>query len=119
MRSSIFGTIAIAILAAGCSDPYEGRWEGAEDPAVDLDVRAASDGYTGDGHIYLCNDDQCFLCGFDFDARENNGRMEADGEFTGDCSDAGAFNDIECTVNEDRMDCDIGGGVEVEYERVD
>lgn len=110
---------AVSVLAAGCGDPYEGRWEGVDDSNVDLDIRSQGDGYTGDGHIYLCTDTDCFLCSFDFDGVERNGRVEVDGFFTGDCSEAGAFEGIECSAEDSRMYCDLGNGVEIEYERVD
>jgi hypothetical protein len=110
--------LSLVVVCVGCGDPYEGKWEGVEDADVDLDVTATSDGYTGDGHIYLCDDSSCFLCGFDFDGVEVGDRIEVNGFFTGDCSSAGNFTDVECTVNEDRMECDLGNGVEIDYERV-
>lgn len=118
MKTVMVGGVALAMLAIGCKDPYEGSWEGVEDSAVDLDVAVDGDSYAGDGHIYLCDDTTCYLCAFDFYGSEQGEHIEVDGFFTGDCSSAGSFYGVECTANDDRMECDLGNGVEIKYERV-
>jgi hypothetical protein len=116
-KAVVFTFLALAL--AGCADPIVGRWEGKDDSTVDLDVQAADDGYRGDGHIYLCNDSDCFLCSFDFDAKdEGDGRLEIEGRFTGNCSEVGSFEGIECEVDGDEMECEIPNGPTIEYEKV-
>jgi hypothetical protein len=107
-------------LMACASDPLVGTWEGTEDDRVDLDVEAVDDRYEGEGHIYLCNDTQCFLCGFDFEAEESgDDRWDISGKFTGDCSEAGDFDGVECELKRDgeELECDIADGVTITYEK--
>ncbi len=111
--------LALVLVSSACADPLVGKWEGKEDPDVDLEVRAGETAdYEGDGHIYLCGD-TCFLCPFEIEATEvGDLRYEVEGRFTGSCSEYGSFEDVDCEVVADgeELECDIEGN-EFEYER--
>lgn len=112
------------VSLVGCADPLEGNWEAKDDSDVDLEMEASDDGYRGDGHIYACVDvdgeSYCVLCPFEFEAEESGDReWEVSGEFTGECSDFGEFDGIECELNDagDELECKIPGGGSIEYEK--
>jgi len=115
---TLMASVCLTLGLTGCTDPVVGQWEGVDDSAVNLDIQSANGDYEGDGHIYLCNDIDCYLCSFDFDgSNKGNGRFGMDGHFKGDCSSAGSFSGIDCEVTNDRMTCDIPNGPTIEYER--
>lgn len=110
-------------LLAGCGDgALVGTWEGSHDSSVDLEVEEASNGYEGEGHIHLCSGSDCFLCPFDFEAKESGDeRWDLEGRFTGECSSQGELDGIECRLARDgeELRCDLPGGGTIDYEKQD
>lgn len=119
IRWKILSALVLSLGLSACIDPVVGRWEGKEDRAVDLEIEAAKGGYEGEGHIYLCGS-KCILCPFDFEARKRgDDELKVEGRFTGVCSELGSFDGVECEVDGDEMECQVPGGLLVEYEKVD
>lgn len=120
MKWLMIASLTVTLLGCG-DDALVGKWEGTDDSDVDLDVQSGDSGFLGEGHIYLCWDDDCYLCPFDFEASErSDDEYDVEGEFTGDCRDAGAFEDVRCTLLSDtRLQCETPDGLDIDYDKVE
>ncbi len=114
---------AFGLLLLGCQDPLLGRWE-ADNEKVLLVIEESSEAdYEGEGRVYLCPEgstDGCRLCTFAFEVTDRGGDVyEFEGDFVGKCKAFGEYDDFECNLVEGDLECELPGGAEVQYERVE
>jgi hypothetical protein len=114
---------AVALCLLGCQDPLLGHWE-ADNEKVFLDIEESGEAdYKGDGRVYLCPEgstEGCRLCSFEYEVTDKGGDVyEFEGRFIGKCDDFGDFKDFECNLVEGDLECELPGGADVQYERVE
>jgi hypothetical protein len=111
------GTLALI----GCGDPLSGEWEHVDSSDVDLEIEASDDGWEGEGHLWVCAGEDCWLCPIELEITEDGDRYEVEGRFTHECSDIGSFDGVECELEgDDELECELPDGAgTLEYERAD